>query len=317
MHELAGDFHLQDVWALPAEGGREEFGRVVHVFASGDPEERSSGAAGVLWKIRLKLGAVLGLDGPQTGLDARVATLRERLPDDLRDAPAGPDFGSMPFRSVYLLQDEWAAEIANRTMHGILHVGWVPRAGGGYRGQLAILVKTNGLLGRAYMAAIGPFRHLVVYPAMMRRIERVWRGPADTWWVLYDGDCGLCTWTVAALLAWDRDGRLRPCAIQGADGQRLLSDLGQQERLSAWHLVGPDGARSSGGAAIAPLLRLLPGGTPLAAAASLAPGLSGRAYRGVAEHREGLSRLLPGRAKRRARVAVQRAEAGPRPARRR
>lgn len=177
MHELAGDFHLQDVWELPAEGGPEDFGRLVEVFAAGDPEERSSGVAGLLWKIRLRLGAVLGLDDPQTGLDARVTTLRERLPEDLRGVPAGPDFGSLPFRSVYLLQDEWAAEIANRTMHGILHVGWVPRPGGGYRGQLAILVKTNGLLGSAYMAAIGPFRHLIVYPAMMRRIEQVWNPP--------------------------------------------------------------------------------------------------------------------------------------------
>ncbi len=136
--------------------------------------------------------------------------------------------------------------------------------------------------------------------------------PADTWWVLYDADCGLCAWTVAGLLAWDRGGRLRPGAIQGTDGRRLLADLEEQERLSAWHLVGPDGARSSGGAAIAPLLRLLPGGTPLAAAASLAPGLSERGYRWVADHREGLSRLLPGRAKQRARLAVERAEAGPR-----
>jgi hypothetical protein len=34
------------------------------------------------------------------------------------------------------------------------------------------LVKPNGLLGNAYMAAIRPFRHLIVYPSMMRRIER-------------------------------------------------------------------------------------------------------------------------------------------------
>ena len=166
------------MWALPAEGGPDDFERLVAVFAAGDPEQRSSGLAGALWRIRLKLGAVLGLDDPETGLDARVTTLRERLPDDLRGAPAGPDFGSPRFRSVYLLQDEWAAEIANRTMHGILHVGWVPRPdGGGHRGQLAILVKTNGLLGSAYMAAIGPFRHLIVYPAMMRRIEDVWGRP--------------------------------------------------------------------------------------------------------------------------------------------
>jgi hypothetical protein len=37
---------------------------------------------------------------------------------------------------------------------------------------MAVLVKPNGLLGNGYMAAIRPFRHLLVYPAMMRGIER-------------------------------------------------------------------------------------------------------------------------------------------------
>jgi len=37
---------------------------------------------------------------------------------------------------------------------------------------MAVLVKPNGLLGTAYMAAIKPFRHLIVYPAAMRQIER-------------------------------------------------------------------------------------------------------------------------------------------------
>ena len=40
---------------------------------------------------------------------------------------------------------------------------------------MAVLVKPNGLFGRAYMTAIRPFRHLIVYPAMMREGERVWR----------------------------------------------------------------------------------------------------------------------------------------------
>jgi hypothetical protein len=81
----------------------------------------------------------------------------------------------LPFTSLYLVDDEWAAEVANRTMHGVVHVGWVPDDAGGYRGQMAVLVKPNGLLGIAYMAAIRPFRHLIVYPAMMRAIERDWQ----------------------------------------------------------------------------------------------------------------------------------------------
>jgi hypothetical protein len=47
-----------------------------------------------------------------------VPTLRDRLPADLRDAPYGPDFDALPFTSLYLVDDEWAAEIVNRTVHG-------------------------------------------------------------------------------------------------------------------------------------------------------------------------------------------------------
>ena len=51
-------------------------------------------------------------------------------------------------------------------MHGVIHLGWVADDAGGYRGQMAILVKPNGPLGQAYMAAITPFRYLIVYPRM-------------------------------------------------------------------------------------------------------------------------------------------------------
>ena len=96
----------------------------------------------------------------------------------MRDSPSGPSFDALPFTSLYLLDDEWAAEIANRTMHGVMHMGWVPDGTGGYRGEMAVLVKPNGMLGTSYMAAIRPFRHLIVYPAMMRQIEREWRARA-------------------------------------------------------------------------------------------------------------------------------------------
>ena len=147
-------------------------------IASGDPSKGSSRTARALWAIRWKVGELLGWDGPETGLGSRVPTLRDRLPADLRDVPSGPDFDTLPFISLYLLDDEWAAEIANQTMHGVMHVGWVPDGTGGYRGQMAVLVKPNGLLGTAYMAAIRPFRHFIVYPPAMRQIEQVWRAGA-------------------------------------------------------------------------------------------------------------------------------------------
>jgi uncharacterized protein DUF2867 len=120
---------------------------------------------------------LLGWDGPDAGLGSRVPTLRDRLPADLRD-PSGPEFDALPFTSLYLIDDEWAAEIANRTVHGVMHIGWVPDQTGGYRGQMAVYVKPNGLFGTAYMAAIAPVRHLIVYPPAMREFGRVWRAGA-------------------------------------------------------------------------------------------------------------------------------------------
>ena len=62
--------------------------------------------------------------------------------------------------------------------HG-LHFGWVEQGSGRYRAHLAIYVKPRGVLGETYMKVIEPFRHLVVYPALMRQIEpRMARGVA-------------------------------------------------------------------------------------------------------------------------------------------
>jgi hypothetical protein len=174
IHELTRDFRVEDVWALPTPGGPDDFPRLVRQATAMDPSRSPSGAARALFAIRWKVGALLGWDDAATGPGAAVPTLRERLPSDLRAAP-GPDSATLPFSSLYLLDDEWAAETANRTMHGVLHLGWVPDGSGAYRGQMAVLVKPSGLLGRGYMAAIRPFRHRVVYPAMLRSMGRAWR----------------------------------------------------------------------------------------------------------------------------------------------
>ena len=179
IHQLTRDFRIEDVWALPTPGGPDDFPRLVELLASGDDPASASASRAVraLWTIRWQAGRLLGWDGPEAGLGSRVPTLRDRLPPDLRAAPRGPDFRGLPFTPLYLLHDEWAAEIANRTMHGVMHVGWIPAETGGYRGQLAVLVKPNGLLGAVYMAVIRPFRHLIVYPLMTRETERAWRTP--------------------------------------------------------------------------------------------------------------------------------------------
>jgi predicted DCC family thiol-disulfide oxidoreductase YuxK len=123
--------------------------------------------------------------------------------------------------------------------------------------------------------------------------------------LLFDADCGLCRWSLAKVLAWDRRRALRPVALQDPAAQRLLADLGEDERMASWHLVDSQGRVFSGGAALGPLGRLLPGGRPLAALAQRFPGAAEQAYRLVADHRSALGRLVTRGAAARARRRIE------------
>lgn len=173
IHEIAPDFDLEDVWALPMRGGRDDLARIVEWFVTLD-DKVDPLVNRLLFALRFKLGALLGLDTEKSGTSARVGSLREQLPEDLSDGPPGPDISDKPFKAIYLTDREWTAEIANQTCHALLHLGWVPDRDDHWHAQMAVLVKPNGGFGRAYMALIKPFRYLIVYPAMLRNLERQW-----------------------------------------------------------------------------------------------------------------------------------------------
>lgn len=176
IHALTPDFHLEDVWALPTPGGEHDLPRLVAQFAASDFPDGAPRVVRLLWEARWAFGRLLGWDAEDAGEHAGFRTLRHRLPDDLRAAPTGPECA--PFSSLYELEDEWAAELTNRTVHAVLHLGWVEGESGGHHAQMAVLVKPNGRRGSAYMAAIKPFRHLIVYPALLRSIARGWQAGA-------------------------------------------------------------------------------------------------------------------------------------------
>ena len=128
------------------------------------------------------------------------------------------------------------------------------------------------------------------------------------WTVVYDADCGFCKWVLSVLLRLDRAARLHPIALQRSEADDLLQELTPAERMATWHLISPTGERCSGGAAVAPLLRLLPAGRLSAPAFARFPRLTDRGYQWVAEHRSHLSRWVPTSAKQRASQRVDRCE---------
>jgi hypothetical protein len=176
--EIAPDFRLEDAWALPVEGEAGDFPRLVEIVGSLDMAAEAPAVVRLLFGIRFGIGRLLGWDDPASRLPIPKetdTTLRERLPADLRDSAASPVLGSRGFVALYQTDDEWAAEISNRTVHGLLQLVWIDRGGGRHQGQMGVYVKRRGRLGELYMAAIAPFRHHIVYPALMGQLERAWQ----------------------------------------------------------------------------------------------------------------------------------------------
>jgi hypothetical protein len=174
--QIAADFKLLDVWRLPAQGRLDDFATLLETMASLDRADRGR-ATRALFSLRHRLGGWFGWDDasrrrPVPG--STETTLSARLPDDLRGTATLPDISSTSFTPLYRTDDEWAAELSNGTVHAVMHLAWIDQGEGLYRGQMGIYVKPRGTFGAAYMALIGPFRHLIVYPALMRQIERAW-----------------------------------------------------------------------------------------------------------------------------------------------
>lgn len=188
IREIAPDFTVEDVWALPAHGGPEDFQTLLEIMAAGDLAGAESLPTRVLWRVRDLLGSWFGLGRVSAPVDGgredgagklpipgtNETSLTCRLPDDLRNTAADVRFDSLPFTPLYRTDVEFAAEISNQTVHGVLHLAWVDQGEGRHEGQMAVYVKPRGPLGQGYMALIKPFRHLIVYPALMRQIERSW-----------------------------------------------------------------------------------------------------------------------------------------------
>jgi hypothetical protein len=188
IHTIVPDFTLEDVWTLPSVGGRsDDFAAAIAMVAKFNPAKAKSVPTRLLWGLRDRLGAWFAMGRISMPVSTPAGTadrlpipgtheysLTGRLPADLRGTADDVHFESLPFVPLYRTANEFAAEISNRTVHGVLHLAWVDRGDGRHQGQMAVYVKPRGRFGEVYMTFIRPFRYLIVYPALQRQIERSW-----------------------------------------------------------------------------------------------------------------------------------------------
>jgi hypothetical protein len=172
-HTFLQDVPLHDVWVIDLAGGGA--GRtLLDVDTVAAPARMAPFplATRALFALRFAIGRALGWDRPRA--DEPAHSYRNRLTDDDRARsllPAGTPRG--PFRMLYFFADESMGEIRNATVHAFLVMALRPRSDG-YRLYWAIYVKPVGRLTSVYMAAIDPFRRVIVYPAIIRQIQTAW-----------------------------------------------------------------------------------------------------------------------------------------------
>jgi hypothetical protein len=172
VHSLLADVPLHDVWAvdLPhTHGGAtlaEFFKRGGDIFRRLPPEVR------LLLSVRRLVGGLFGWDLVTPGAITESFAQRLTHEDRARSlAPAGTPEG--PFRTVYRFENEQLVEIINKTVHAGAVSALIPAAAG-YRFYFAVYVREVSRFTPLYMAAINPFRKMIVYPALLRGIAAQW-----------------------------------------------------------------------------------------------------------------------------------------------
>jgi hypothetical protein len=172
-HTLMADVALRDAWVvdLPSPHAgitlAEFLQRAGNLFREPPPVVRA------LLSIRFFVGGLFGWDHEEPCASAESFARRLTTEDYARSlAPPGTQDGL--FRLVYRFENEQLSEIVNRTVHaGTLYA--LVETAEGYRLYLGIYVREVSCLTPLYMAAIDPFRKMIVYPALLDGIVDKWR----------------------------------------------------------------------------------------------------------------------------------------------
>lgn len=171
-HTLLRDVPLEDAWAVPLTGGGagrtvEDLRAVMAASLAATPV-----VVRALFWLRGRIGALLRWDDRPPSGNAGSYVHRLSPGDHARSlVPPGTPDGS--FSLLYRFEDEQLGELRNATVHAFLSLSLQPTPTG-YLGYIGIFVQPVNRFTRLYMEAIAPFRHLVIYPALIRKVQSGW-----------------------------------------------------------------------------------------------------------------------------------------------
>lgn len=175
-HEITSGFRIEDVWHLPIKIHPDTpIANIQNTFVEAIGQIGNQGFAGLLFRFRNWLGRIFHWEDQSIeNYDVPPGVLKKRFAEKTRttveDLPRG-GFGH--FNLVYQLKDEALLEIENKTVQAAIHLAKVIN-GLEANAQMTIYVKPNGVFGQFYMLLIKPFRHWIVYPALLKMLAKQW-----------------------------------------------------------------------------------------------------------------------------------------------
>lgn len=172
-HALLADVPLHDVWAIELPGGGP--GRTIVDLRSLLSAENLTGtnrAVKFLFGLRVWLGRVFGWDR-ESPEPSRESFLHRLSPADRECSLVEPGTPDGPFQVLFVSPRESISEIRNATVHAFSVFALLERPSG-YLLYWSVHVRPGGRLTSWYMRLIDPFRRVVIYPAVLRRIRAAW-----------------------------------------------------------------------------------------------------------------------------------------------
>jgi hypothetical protein len=172
VHGFLAGVPLHDAWAIDLAKPHDGITLADFLHGSNARPFTPSPAVRGLLRMRFFIGKLFGWDDSSAG-DAGASFAERLTPEDRARSlvPAGTADGA--FRIVYRFENEQLSELTNRTVHAATLTALVESATA-YRFYFAVYVRSVGPLTPFYLASIGPFRKLIVYPSLLRSVAANW-----------------------------------------------------------------------------------------------------------------------------------------------